>query len=89
MKDELGLYYYPSLQSRETRMYVRENEGIVEFRLWSKENPEIWKAHEWLPYDVVAKASEMYRERGSDRNPLALYDLEIAKKLIKDDITFH
>jgi hypothetical protein len=89
MKDELGLYYYPSLQTRDTRMYVRENNGVIEFRLWSRENPAIWKGHEWLPYDVIEKASEMYKEKGSDRNPLALYDLNVAKQLLKEDRTFH
>lgn len=89
MKDELGLYYYPSLQSQDTRMYVRENNGVIEFRLWSRENPEIWERHEWLPYDVLEKASEMYKERGTDRNPLALYDYDIAKKLIMEDKTVH
>lgn len=85
MKDTLGLYYYPSLQNRETRMYVRDNQGVVEFRLWNRDNPEIWDKHEWLPFDVIEKAAELYKERGTGRNPLALYDFEIAKQLIKED----
>lgn len=89
MRDELGLYYYPSLQTKDTRMYVRENNGVIEFRLWSRENSEIWERHEWLPYDVIEKASELYKEQGSDRNPLALYDLNVAKKLIQDDRIIH
>jgi hypothetical protein len=28
-------------------------------------------------------AAAMYREKGTDRNPLALYDLDIAKKLLE------
>ncbi|SMF15798.1 hypothetical protein [Desulfovibrio gilichinskyi] len=91
MKDERGLYYYPSLQTRETRMYVREDQhgGGIEFRLWSSENPVIWDKHEWLPYDVILEAAEEYKERGSDRNPLALYDLNVAKQLIKENKIIH
>lgn len=85
MKDERGLYYLPSMQERSTRMYVREQDGEVEFRLYSTENPQIWEGHGWLTYDQVRQAAEVYRqERNRDRNPLALYDLEVAKRLIRD-----
>jgi len=83
MKDERGLYYLPSLQTRTTRMYVRETDGVIEFRLWSGENPEIWERHEWIPLDVVRKAAELYKN--PERNPLGLYDLEVAKRLLQDD----
>ncbi|OEU69488.1 MAG: hypothetical protein BA863_14335 [Desulfovibrio sp. S3730MH75] len=89
MQDERGLYYYPSLQTRDTKMYVRENNGGIEFRLWSNENPVIWEKHEWLLYDVILEAAEEYKERGSDRNPLALYDLNVAKQLIKENKLIH
>lgn len=86
MKDDNGLYYYPSLQSRETRMYVRQSVDGVEFRLWSSSNPEIWERHGWVPYEAVVQASAMYKEeRDSNRNPLGLYDLDVAKKLIKEE----
>ncbi len=85
MKDDRGLYYYPSMQNKNTRMYVRENNGQVEFRLWSSEQPEAWEQHKWLPMDVIRQAAEMYKEKGSDRNPLALYDLDVATRLIRDD----
>ena len=89
MKDKRGLYYYPSLQTRETKMYVRENQGSIEFRLWSDENPVIWNKHEWLPYDVILDAAEEYKARSTDRNPLALYDMDVAKQLIKEDKDTH
>lgn len=84
MKDDLGLYYLPSMQDAQTRMYVREADGQIQFRLWNAGHAEVWERHEWLPYDVIEAASEMYRERSPDRNPLALYDLAIAKRLLKD-----
>lgn len=84
MKDELGLYFYPTLQTRTVRMYVRENAGQVEFRMWSADNPEIWDKHGWVPHQAVVQAASLYRETGSDRNPLALYDLDVARVLIRD-----
>ena len=85
MKDIKGLYYLPSLQDKDVRMYVRESDGIIEFRLWNAENAEVWEKHEWLPYAVILQAAEVFKERGSDRNPLALYKLDIAKRLLEDD----
>ncbi len=85
MKDERGIYYHPSLQDQGTRMYVRENEGRIEFRLWNPYHPEAWDKHGWLPYDVIEEAAAKYKERGTDRNPLALYDLAVAKRLLADE----
>ncbi len=84
MKDERGLYYHPTLQTRSVRMYVRENAGQVEFRMWNAEEAEIWDQHGWVPHQAIAQAAALYRESGSDRNPLALYDLNVAKRLIQD-----
>lgn len=84
MKDERGLYYHPSMQDRDVRMYVRESEdGVLEFRLYNAKFPEIWERHEWLPLDVVRTAARMYRN--ADRNPLALYDEDVASRLIQDE----
>ncbi|MDY0306284.1 MAG: hypothetical protein AB7D51_14900 [Desulfovibrionaceae bacterium] len=84
MKDDRGLYYHPSLQNHDTRMYVRDSMGRIEFRLWNREDPGIWERHGWLSLEIVKAAAEMFRERGADRNPLALYDLDVARRLIKD-----
>lgn len=84
MKDERGHYYNPSLQHPEVRMYVRDNEGQIEFRLYNPSEPIIWEKHQWVPFDAIQKAADMYKERGTGRNPLALYDLDIAKKLLSD-----
>lgn len=84
MKDERGKYYTPSLQHPEVRMYVRDNNGSVEFRMYNPNEPIIWEKHQWVPYTAIKQAADMYKERETGRNPLALYDLEIAKKLLSD-----
>ena len=84
MKDERGIYYIPSLQNPDVRMYVRDNEGAIEFRLYNPTEPIIWEKHQWVPYDAILQAAEMFKARGTDRNPLALYDMDIAKKLLSD-----
>lgn len=84
MRDERGLYYHPSLQNRRTRMYVRFFGGRVEFRMWSSDDPEIWDKHEWIPREVVEKASEVFKSRDPKRNPLGLYDEDIARALLRE-----
>jgi hypothetical protein len=84
MKDERGVYYTPSLQHPEVRMYVRDNEGDIEFRLFNPDEPIIWEKHQWVPYQAIEAAAAMFREKNTDRNPLALYDLDIARKLLDD-----
>jgi len=84
MKDERGHYYTPSLQHPEVRMYVRANDDDIEFRLYNPKEPIIWEKHQWMPYSAIEQAATMFRERGTDRNPLALYDLDIAKKLLQE-----
>ena len=84
MKDERGTYYTPSLQHPEVRMYVRDNDGVIEFRLFNPTEPIVWEKHQWVPYEAIRQAAEMYKERGTGRNPLALYDLDIAKALLSN-----
>jgi hypothetical protein len=84
MKDERGVYYTPSLQHPEVRMYVRDNEGEIEFRLYNPDEPVIWEKHPWVPYPAIEAAAVMFREKNTDRNPLALYDLDIARKLLDE-----
>ena len=43
MKDERGLYYYPSPGDHRERMYVKEAEGVVWFRMWSAADPMLWR----------------------------------------------
>jgi len=84
MKDERGHYYTPSLQHPEVRMYVRDNDGEVEFRLYNPNEPVIWEKHQWLPFKVIETAAEQYKERETGRNPMSLYDIDIAKKLLEE-----
>ena len=85
MKDDRGLYYHPDPSDQKTRVYVREGAGGIEFRLWRSEHPEVWEQHEWLPGDVLQAAAAMYKERGRDTDPLALYDHNVAQALIKGE----
>jgi hypothetical protein len=82
MKDELGLYYYPFPQNRRVRMYVREAEGSVLFRLWNADDPKLWEEHGWVPYDAIRQAEAMYTGKSFD--PRYAYDIEVARALIKD-----
>ncbi len=83
MKDENGLYYHPDPSDIQTRVYVREGASGAEFRLWRADRPEVWERHEWLPYDVIMAAAAMYKDRKTGSDPLALYDINVARALIK------
>ena len=85
MKDEKGVYYYPNPQDVNARVYVREGEGGVEFRLWHAKVAAMWEKHGWVPYDALKAASEMYKERGTEGDPLSLYDIRVAQALLKEE----
>ncbi len=85
MKDDNGLYYYPDPTETRTRVYVRPGESGPEFRLWHAERPEIWERHDWLPFSVVQAAAAMYKEQKGSSDPLTLYDINVARALLKDD----
>lgn len=85
MQDDLGFYYYPILENKKIRMYVRAGVGDVEFRLWNVEDQGMWDEHGWVEWSAIQQAAELYREEGrKGKPPLHLYDLEIAKRLLKD-----
>ncbi len=81
MRDPKGTYYYPDPGNKKERMYVRENEGSIEFRLWNQDYPEVWTRHGWLDLDIVKRAAAMYADK--KKNPLKLYDLDVARSLLK------
>ncbi len=89
MKDDRGLYYYPSMQDKGTRMYVRENpDGEIEFRLWNAQAPDLWDRHQWITRAVVEAAVPHYQGKSEEhkkRNPLALYDEAVARRLLDED----
>jgi len=83
MKDERGLYFYPFLQNKRVRMYVREDQGTVCFRLWNADDPVLWMEHGWVPYEALQQASAKYNKKGFDPNKA--YDIDVARVLLKED----
>ncbi len=85
MKDKLGLYYYPLLENKALRMYVRPNKDELEFRLWSADDPGLWKEHGWVPWSAIQQAAELYKkEKRKGKPPVHMYDLDIAMRLVRD-----
>ena len=84
MKDDRGLYYFPFAQNKNVRMYVREKDGAVWFRLWNADDSELWDEHGWVPYPAIKEAEAMYDGVGFD--PAKAYDLQAAKALIMENI---
>ena len=83
MKDEKGLYYYPFPLNKRVRMYVRETDGEIWFRMWNADDTELWDEHDWIPYNAIKKAEHMYQVK--DFDPKQAYDIQIAQALIKED----
>lgn len=83
MKDEYGLYYYPNPLQKQFRMYVREIDGEIQFRLWNAQDPELWQQHGWVPYAAILEAAKIYA--GNSLEPKQAYDIEIARALVKQD----
>jgi hypothetical protein len=83
MKDGNGLYYYPFPQNKRVRMYVRAKFNDIEFRMWNQDDPQMWDAHDWVPYAAIEQATSMYT--GGSFDPGKAYDLTTARALIEDD----
>jgi hypothetical protein len=83
MKDERGLYYYPAPNNLRMRMYVKEAEGVIWFRMWNAEDPQLWEQHDWVPYGAILKAADMYTGKSFD--PRRAYDIELARALIDEN----
>ncbi len=86
MKDDKGLYYYPILENKNLRMYIRLGQDDVEFRMWDQEDETLWEAHGWVPYKAILEAADLYKKEGrKGAAPIHLYDIEIALRLLKDE----
>ena len=83
MKDQRGIYYYPFPQNKKVRMYVQEEGEMIFFRLWNSDDPQLWEAHGWIPYEAIKQAQEMYQQK-SDFDPKQAYNLEVAKAVLKE-----
>ena len=83
MKDKRGVYYYPNPANKAVRMYVRRTGAGIEFRMWNQQDPELWKAHGWVPYDAICEAAAMYE--GSSFDPAKAYDIELAAAVLAED----
>jgi len=83
MKDERGLYYYPSPDNHRVRMYVKAEAGSIWFRMWNADDPQLWEQHDWVPYGAILKATGMYT--GKNFDPRRAYDIELAKTLIDEN----
>ncbi|SBV90393.1 conserved hypothetical protein [uncultured delta proteobacterium] len=85
MHDELGSYYYPNPADPRSRVYVREGDNGLEFRLWHAEYPAVWEKHGWMAQATLEKAAAMYRDMGRESNPMALYDVAVAQALVREE----
>ncbi len=85
MKDTLGVYYYPNPQHPENRMYVRRFGGRIEFRMWNRDDAQVWEKHNWLPMDVIRQAAQMFRAMGKESDPTTLYDEAVAQRLLSEE----
>lgn len=83
MQDTYGVYYYPLPGHKSIRMYVRENEEVIEFRLHNDKDPQLWAEHGWLSYEAVRQAAEMYNRRNGN-DPLRLYDFDVALHALQE-----
>lgn len=83
MKDERGFYYYLFPQNKKVRMYVLEQEGIIFFRLWNEDAPELWEQHGWIPYQAIREVASTY-EKKEKFDPYRAYDLEVAKAILRE-----
>jgi hypothetical protein len=81
MQDKQGVFYYPLPQNKTVKMYVRENNGVVEFRLHNEQDPGLYEEHGWITHEMARQASQMYTGKG--RDPLSLYDIDAAMAALK------
>lgn len=79
MKDKRGLYYYPFIDNKKVRMYVRQSDGIFWFRMWNQEDPDLWVEHGWIPYEAIQQAAAVYDKKHFD--PSRAYDIDAARAL--------
>lgn len=88
MQDELGIYYHPIIENKKIRMYVRAGSDNIEFRMWNADDPKLWDEHGWVEWPAMQQIADFYKKDGRGEFPLHLYDIEIAKRLLKDSLLY-
>lgn len=66
-------------------MYVRRFGGRIEFRMWNRDNESVWGKHNWLPHEVIEQAAALFKASGKESDPAALYDINVAERLLADE----
>ena len=85
MKDNRGHFYYPFVQNKRVRMYVRSGSEEIEFRLYNQEDPVLWESHGWVPHSAIVQAQELFhKEKKGSFEPRQAYDLSLAKEVLDD-----
>lgn len=82
MKDKRGVYYYPNLQNKKIRTYVRREKGEIFFRLLNSDDPGLWEEHGWLPYEAIKQATALNKNQNFDSKHV--YDINMAKVLLDE-----
>ncbi len=82
MQDERGVFYHPFPQNPRVRMYVREAEGTLFFRLWSEDDLALWDDHGWIAWEAVQQA--MALRTPSNFDPKRAYDPHVARAVLKE-----
>lgn len=85
MKDEKGVYYFPFPQNPKVRMYVREDQGTVWFRLLNEADPGLWDDHGWIPWEALEQAMALRTPK--DFDPKQAYDLNVARAVLKESVS--
>lgn len=90
MQDDKGLFYYPFPQNKRVRMYVKEEQGTLWFRMWNADDAKLWEDHGWVPYGAVKRAKELFKKKGPAQggpqafDPDKAYDPEVARLILKE-----
>lgn len=82
MKDDTGLYYYPVPANKKVKMYIREEDGVIQFRLHNQDEPSVWERHGWITLEAVRQAAAEYN---GPVKPLDIYDINVARRLLRED----
>ena len=82
MNDNIGLFYYPFPTNKNVRMYVRESDGAIFFRMWNREDPDLWVEHGWVPHEAIQMAASIYS--GKNFQPTQAYDINLARELLRE-----